>query len=239
LAAERAIILTREMRMDTADATDGDKGAGGDREAVAVIHPLVVRLTHWVNAAAMTMMIMSGWRIYNASPLFGFSFPGWATLGGWLGGAIAWHLAALWLLVVNGALYVGYGLATRHFRGRLLPLTPALVWRDLRAALRLRLAHRAGEYNAVQRLFYVAALLFSLLAVVSGLALWKPVQFDWLSDAMGGYEVSRRLHFAAMAGLVGFIVVHLALVALVPRTLVGMITGRARLAPAAATGAET
>jgi thiosulfate reductase cytochrome b subunit len=201
-----------------------------------VIHPLVVRLTHWLNAAAMTMMIMSGWRIYNASPLFGFSFPAWATLGGWLGGAIAWHLAAVWLLVVNGLLYVGYGLAAGHFRRHFLPLTPRLVWRDFRAAVTLRLAHRVGSYNAVQRLFYVAALIFSLLAVASGLALWKPVQLFWLADLMGGYEIARRVHFLAMAGLVGFVVVHLALVALVPRTLPAMVTGRARV-PAEEAGA--
>lgn len=203
---------------------------------LVVIHPLVVRLTHWLNAAAMTMMIMSGWRIYNASPLFGFSFPAWATLGGWLGGAIAWHLAAVWLLVVNGLLYVGYGLAAGHFRRHFLPLTPRLVWRDFRAAVTLRLAHRVGSYNAVQRLFYVAALIFSLLAVASGLALWKPVQLFWLADLMGGYEIARRVHFLAMAGLVGFVVVHLALVALVPRTLPAMVTGRARV-PAEEAGA--
>jgi len=206
--------------------TSSTNSGGGTRRVV--IHPLIVRLTHWVNAAAMTMMVMSGWRIYNASPLFGFSFPDWATLGGWLGGAIAWHLAALWLLVGNGALYVGYGLIAGHFRRHFLPITPRLVWRDMRAALTLRLAHRLGSYNAVQRLFYVAALLLSLLAVASGLALWKPVQLAVLADPLGGYEVARRLHFLAMAGLVGFVVVHLALVALVPSTLPGMITGRAR-----------
>jgi thiosulfate reductase cytochrome b subunit len=197
------------------------------------VHPLIVRLTHWVNAVAMTMMIMSGWQIYNASPLFGFTFPAWATLGGWLGGAIAWHLAALWLLVGNGLIYVLYGLLARHFWRHFLPITPASVWRDLRAALAFRLAHRAGSYNAVQRLFYVAALLLGLLAVASGLALWKPVQLDGLARLLGGYEIARRLHFIAMAGLVGFVVVHLALVALVPSTLLSMITGRATVRPTA------
>jgi thiosulfate reductase cytochrome b subunit len=204
------------------------RAIAANRAGSVVIHPLIVRLTHWVNAAAMTMMAMSGWQIYNASPLFGFRFPAWATLGGWLGGAIAWHLAALWLLVGNGALYVGYGLIAGHFRRHFLPITPRLVWRDMRAALTLRLAHRLGSYNAVQRLFYVAALLLSLLAVASGLALWKPVQLAVLADLLGGYEVARRLHFLAMAGLVGFVLVHLALVVLVPSTLPAMITGRAR-----------
>ena len=80
-----------------------------------VIHPLIVRITHWINAFAMGCMIMSGWQIYNANPLFGFTFPTWATLGGWLGGAIAWHLAAMWLLVCNGLIYMIWGLVRRHF----------------------------------------------------------------------------------------------------------------------------
>ena len=192
------------------------------------IHPLPVRLTHWVNAFAMVCMIMSGWKIYDASPLFPFSFPAWATLGGWLGGAIAWHLAAMWLLVANGLVYVAYGLIGGHFRRSFLPLSPTVVWADLRAALSFRLPHRLGHYNAVQRLLYVAVLLLGLLAVSSGLALWKPVQLHPLSLLFGGYEVTRRVHFVAMAGIVGFVVVHLLLVLLVPRTLPPMITGRAR-----------
>jgi thiosulfate reductase cytochrome b subunit len=193
------------------------------------VHPLVVRITHWLNAVAMICMIMSGWEIYNASPLFPFTFPRWATLGGWLGGAIAWHLAAMWLLVVNALAYFAYGLAGRHFLRSFLPLTPWLVWRDLMDALTFRLKHTLGAYNAVQRLAYVVVLLLGVLAVASGLSLWKPVQLHGLAALLGGYEVARRIHFLAMAGIVAFIVLHLALVALVPRTLVSMITGRARI----------
>ena len=196
---------------------------------VMAIHPLVVRLTHWLNAVAITCMVMSGWGIYNASPLFPFTFPRWATLGGWLGGSIAWHLAAMWLLVGNALVYFAYGLFGRHFLRAFLPLTPRLVWRDLREALTLRLRHKLGAYNAVQRLAYVVVLLCGVLALASGLALWKPVQLHWLAAALGGYEVARRLHFLAMAGIVGFVVLHLTLVALVPRTLIAMITGRARI----------
>ncbi len=193
------------------------------------VHPLLVRLTHWVNAGAMLGMVMSGWGIYNASPLFGFSFPQWATLGGWLGAATVWHFSVMWLLVGNGLVYVLYGLVSRHFWRHFLPLWPGQVWRDARAAARLRLPHRVGEYNAVQRLAYVVALLLGVLVVTSGLALWKPVQFQALTALLGGYEAARRVHFAAMAGIVGFVVVHLVLVLLVPRTLPSMITGRARL----------
>ena len=196
---------------------------------LTVIHPLVVRVTHWLNAVAMVCMIMSGWQIYNASPLFGFSFPRWATLGGWLGGAIAWHLAAMWLLAASGLVYLAYGLVGRHFMRSFLPIRPGEVWRDLKEALAFRLVHKLGAYNAVQRLFYVAVLLLAVLAVLSGLGLWKPVQFQTMVGLAGGYEVVRRIHFVAMAGIVGFLVVHLALVAIVPSTLWAMITGRARV----------
>ncbi len=192
------------------------------------VHPLIVRLTHWINAFAMACMIMSGWMIYDASPLFGFKFPAWATVGGWLGGAIAWHLAAAWLLVGNGLVYIAYGLVTRHFRRSFWPLSPREILRDAGLAVRLRLAHTAGGYNAVQRLAYVVTLVLGVVAVASGLSLWKPVQLNWLSELFGGYEVSRRVHFAAMAGIVGFIVLHLALVLVVPRTLPGMIVGQVR-----------
>ncbi len=194
-----------------------------------VIHPLMVRLTHWLNAAAILGMIFSGWGIYNASPLFGFRFPPWATLGGWLGGAIAWHLATLWLLVANAMVYLVYGVVSGHFVRNFLPLTPRLVWHDLVQAVTLRLSHLPGSYNAVQRLAYFGVLLLGLLAVLSGLALWKPVQLQTLAALMGGYEVARRIHFVAMAGIVGFIVLHLVLVALVPHSLAGMLTGRARV----------
>lgn len=199
------------------------------RIPLIVIHPLVVRITHWLNAVAIVVMVMSGWKIYNASPLFGFSFPGWATLGGWLGGAIAWHLAAMWLLVANGLVYLVYGLAGRHFWRSFLPINPSEVWRDLKEALTFRLVHKLGAYNAVQRLLYVVVLLLVVAAVFSGLGLWKPVQLQGLVGLLGGYELVRRIHFVAMAGIVGFTVVHLALVAIVPSTLWAMITGRARV----------
>ncbi len=198
-----------------------------------VIHPLVVRVTHWVNAVAMVCMIMSGWQIYDASPLFPFRFPAYLTLGGWLGGAIAWHLAAMWLLVGNGLVYVAYGIAGRHFMRSFLPLSAGAVLRDLGEALTFRLKHKLGAYNAVQRLLYVVVLLLGVAAVLSGLSLWKPVQLQALASLLGGYEVARRIHFFAMAGIVGFTIIHLALVILVPSTLVAMITGRARVHAAA------
>jgi thiosulfate reductase cytochrome b subunit len=190
------------------------------------IHPLAVRITHWTNAVAMTVMIASGWQIYNASPLFPFEFPAWLTLGHWLGGALAWHFGAMWLLAGNFSVYLGYGLVSGHIRRRLFPLRPREVWHDAMQALRFRLPHSGTQYNAVQRLLYVLAGCGIALAIVSGLAIWKPVQLYPLTFALGGYEVARRVHFLAMAGIVAFIVVHLALVAVVPRTLRPMVTGR-------------
>jgi thiosulfate reductase cytochrome b subunit len=190
-------------------------------------HPWPVRLTHWVNAAAMTVMIASGWRIYNASPLFPFVFPAWATLGDWLGGALAWHFAAMWLLAANFLTYLLFGLKSGHIRRRLLPLSAREVAHDLKLALRFRLPHTEGGYNAVQRLLYVLVGVGIAGAIASGLALWKPVQLAPLTMALGGYEAARHVHFAAMSSLVAFVVVHLALVAIVPRTLLPMITGRA------------
>jgi thiosulfate reductase cytochrome b subunit len=192
---------------------------------MARVNSLRVRITHWANALAIGVMLSSGWRIYNASPLFNFMFPAWATLGDWLGGALAWHLAAMWLLIANFIVMVGAGILSGHLRRRLLPISPADVLRDLRLALTFRLTHRPGVYNAVQRLLYVAVLIAIGVAIASGLALWKPVQLDWLSMAFGGYEATRRVHFLAMSVIAGFIVIHLALVAIVPATLVTMVSG--------------
>jgi thiosulfate reductase cytochrome b subunit len=198
------------------------------------IHPLAVRITHWINAAAILLMIGSGWQIYNASPLFPFVFPSWMTLGGWLGGALAWHFAAMWLLAVNFASYLSYGLISGHIRRRLLPLYPREVWHDAKLALRFRLPHDGSRYNAVQRLLYVLAGCGIALAITSGLAIWKPVQLCPLTALLGGYEIARRVHFAAMAGITGFVIVHLALVAIVPRSLPPMLTGRALRRPESA-----
>ena len=191
------------------------------------IHPLPVRVAHWVNAFAMVCMLMSGWAIYNASPIFAFSFPVWATVGGWLGGSIAWHFAAMWLLAANGLVYFAYGFASGHFRRVLLPISKDELMRDLRQALRFELPHRLGVYNAVQRLLYIVVLLLGVLIVASGLSIWKPVQLFWLTELFGGYDVARKVHFVAMAGIAGFIVIHLLLALIVPRTILPMISGRA------------
>ncbi|TPA01834.1 b-type cytochrome [Burkholderia pseudomallei] len=191
------------------------------------IHPLWVRASHWLNALAAVTMALSGWRIYNASPIYaGFVFPRGATLGGWLGGALQWHFAAMWLLFFNGVFYLTMGVATRRFTRKLLPLSASGVARDLRDALRGRLSHDdLSVYNAPQRAAYVAAIADLALLVLSGLVIWKSVQFPLLREWLGGYDRARVVHFWAMAFLVAFFVVHVAMAALVPRSLLAMLRG--------------
>ncbi len=192
-----------------------------------VIHPFWVRLTHWINAVAMVLMIASGWEIYNASPLFPFVFPPAITLGGWLAGALLWHFAAMWLLAVNGLLYVVLGIVTGRFRRKLIPIRPGEVLADARAALTGTLAHDdLAVYNAVQKLLYLGIILVGVVIVLSGLAIWKPVQLQELTALFGGYEAARYVHFFAMAAIVGFLVVHIVMSFLVPKSLRAMIMGR-------------
>ena len=200
-------------------------------EKAVLVHPLVVRVTHWINVLAVLMMITSGWRIYNADPLFGFSFPDEVTLGGWLAGALQWHFAAMWLFVLNGIVYVGYGIASGHFRRKLLPISPRAVFRDVLSALRGRLSHEdLSVYNAAQRAAYLALVVFLIVLVLSGLAIWKPVQLYWLAILMGDYEGARFVHFFAMAAVALLVVVHVIMVVLVPRTFPSMFSGRVRRA---------
>ena len=193
----------------------------------ATIHPAWMRMAHWLNVIAVVVMVTSGWRIFNASPFLDFRFPGEVTLGGWLGGALQWHFAGMWLLVLNGVIYLMLNASSGRFARKFFPVTFAVVWRDLLDALRGRLSHAdPRHYNGLQRLAYLFTIADLVLLVMSGLALWKSVQIPLLREAMGGYEGARRVHFFAMAALVAFVAVHLVMVALVPRTLIAMIRGR-------------
>ncbi len=198
--------------------------------AGTVIHPAWVRVTHWINAAALFVMITSGWRVYNASPLFRFEFPPAITIGDGLdglAGALLWHFAAMWLFVVNGLVYVALGLAGGRFRRKLLPVRPADVVRDLRAALAGKLGHDdLSVYNAVQRLLYLGVIGAGVVVALSGLSIWKPVQVQGLTALFGGYDIARYVHFFAMAAIVAFLIVHVALALLVPRSLRAMVLGR-------------
>jgi thiosulfate reductase cytochrome b subunit len=191
-----------------------------------VIQPAWVRVVHWINAVAMVLMIMSGWQIYNASPLFAFRFSHAITLGGWLGGALLWHFAAMWLLVVNGLVYLAVGFATGRFRKKLLPITAQGVISDTKAALTGKLSHDLSTYNYVQKLLYAGIIVVGIVIVLSGLSIWKPVQLQWLTALFGGYDVARYVHFICMAAICAFLVVHVVLAVLVPKSLRAMIIGR-------------
>ncbi len=183
-------------------------------------------MNHWLNALAIVLLVLSGWRIYNASPLFEFRFPKEYTIGGWLGGALLWHFAAMWLLVGNGTAYLLFNVATGRLARKFFPLTPAAILRDLRSALRGHLSHAdPRQYNAVQRAAYLFVVVDAVVLVASGLVMWKSVQFPLLRELLGGYEMARHVHFFGMAALVAFVAVHLVMVALVPKTLLAMVRG--------------
>jgi len=195
--------------------------------APAVIHPAWLRVVHWLNVLAVLLMVSSGWRIYNAAPFWNFRFPNEWTLGGWLGGALQWHFAGMWLLAINGLIYLSLNLGSGRFFKKFVPLTPSVVLTDLKAALRGRLSHDdLTRYNGLQKAAYVFAVLDLILLVVSGLVLWKSVQFQVLRELLGGYDAARRVHFIAMSLLLAFVAGHVFMVALVPRTLLTMIRGR-------------
>ncbi len=191
------------------------------------IQPLWLRVTHWLNVFAVLILVTSGWRIYNASPLFDFMFPKSITLGGWLGGALQWHFAAMWLLTANGIVYLFMNIVTKRMWRKFLPLTPRAIVADMLSALRGTLKHDdLRHYNAVQKAAFLCAILLLMLMVISGLAIWKSVQFPLLTALMGGFDAARYVHFFAMAALLAFIAVHVVMALLVPKSLLAIIRGR-------------
>ena len=194
-----------------------------------LVHPGIVRVTHWVNALAILVMVGSGWRIYDASPIFDFRIPQAITLGGWLGGALQWHFAAMWVLFLNGLVYLLYGIFSGRFRRKYFPITIRGIASDVANAFRGKLAHDdLTVYNMAQRAAYVGLIVCIIALVVSGLAIWKPVQLQAIAALMGGYEGARIVHFTAMALVVAIVFVHIVMVIVVPRTFPTMITGRVR-----------
>lgn len=191
------------------------------------IHPAWLRTIHWLNAVAVVILVMSGWKIYNATAFLGLAIPKDITLGGWLGGALLWHFAAMWLFGLNGLLYLALNLGTGRLSRKFFPLSVRSLVADFLAALTGKLTHAdARHYNAVQKLAYLFVMCDSIVLVASGLVLWKSVQFPILREVLQGYEGARIVHFMAMAALVAFVAIHLVMVALVPRTLVYMVRGR-------------
>lgn len=191
------------------------------------LHPLPVRVMHWINALAMFIMIGSGWKIYNDEVIFGWlHFPDWLTIGKWAQHGLQWHFFGMWLIVLNGLAYLIYGFVTGRFRRMLLPVRVSEIIATVKDTLRFHLAHEdLTVYNAVQKLLYIGVLLTGVLIVLSGLAIWKPIQFSELLTLFGGFQTARLVHFLCMTAIVLFVIVHVALALLVPRTLVNMITG--------------
>jgi thiosulfate reductase cytochrome b subunit len=225
----------------TTDTTLTDGVAPAPADDRASVHPLWLRLMHWANALAVILMIMSGWRIYDATNFLHFYTPVvtahgvqwlWGiaapyTLGGWLGGALQWHFAAMWILLINAVLYVVISFVTKRFVPQFLPVTIPGIFRDLKAALTGHLSHAdLRHYNYVQRAAYLFAMADIIVLVISGCALWKSVQFAWARVLTFGYEPARYIHFTAMVLLCGFIVVHVVMALLVPKTIKAMIWGR-------------
>ena len=191
------------------------------------LHPLPLRIMHWTNAVAMIIMIGSGWKIYNDEVLFGWlHFPDWITIGGEAQGALQWHFLGMWILAINGMAYLIYGLVSGRFRRMLLPIRLRELMATVRDALRLHLAHDdLTRYNAVQRTLYVGIILVGILQVISGLVVWKPMQFSELTTLFYDFQGARLAHFVGMALIVFFLAVHVALALLVPKTLAAMVTG--------------
>jgi thiosulfate reductase cytochrome b subunit len=181
---------------------------------------------HWTNALAMVVMVLSGWQIYDASPLFNFRFPHSITLGGWLGGGLLWHFAAMWVLAINGILYIALGFITGRFRKMLLPIRIMGLISDTKAALHGTLSHEdLSMYNHVQRLLYVGILAVAVVIVLSGLSMWKPVQFQSLAALFGGYDGARYVHFICMGMIVAFLAIHVTLALLFPKSIRAMLIG--------------
>jgi thiosulfate reductase cytochrome b subunit len=191
------------------------------------LHPLPVRIMHWTNAVAMIIMIGSGWKIYNDEVLFGrLHFPDWITIGGEQQGALQWHFLGMWILALNGLAYLIYGVVTGRFRRMLYPIRLRQLISDVNDALHLHLQHDdLTVYNAVQRLLYGGIILISIVQVVSGFFIWKPMQYSELTTLFYSFQGGRLVHFLGMAAIVGFLVVHVALALLVPKTIANMLTG--------------
>lgn len=191
-----------------------------------MIHPLWLRVSHWINVVVCLIMITSGWRIYNASPLFDFYFPKEWVFGGWLGGALQWHFAGMWLFTLNGLFYILMNIFTGRLKRRFWPLSGMKLINDIKDTFCFKLKHAdMKNYNMLQKIAYLFISINSLLLILSGLVIWKSVQFSFLNKMLGGYDNARYIHFYSMSAMVVFIIIHLIMVMLVPKTLLSITRG--------------
>lgn len=187
-------------------------------------HPWAVRFCHWVNAVSIFVMAASGLRIFTAFPSFGprvpekdlVSVPGAIMLGGWLGGALQWHFTFMWIFVGTGVFYLLYEILSGHYKTVLFSLKDISgVWPMARHYFLFGQKPKVtGQYNSLQKLAYTATVFFGVVSVLTGIVLYKPVQFSSLAWLMGGYHLARVWHFAALCGFLSFIPGHLLMVAL-------------------------
>jgi thiosulfate reductase cytochrome b subunit len=191
------------------------------------LHPLPLRVMHWTNAIAIFIMVGSGWKIYNDEVIFGWlHFPEYLTIGKWAQHGLQWHFLGMWIFALNGLAYLTYGLVTGRFRGMLLPVYWSELMQTIKDTLHFHLAHDdLTKYNTVQKLLYIGVICVGIMMVVSGVAIWKPVQFSELLSLFGTFQNARLVHFLCMSAIMLFVVVHVALALLVPRTLLSMVTG--------------
>jgi thiosulfate reductase cytochrome b subunit len=191
------------------------------------VHPLPVRIMHWVNVVAIFIMIGSGWKIYNDDIIFSFlRFPDSVVIGKWAQYGLQWHFFGMWIFMLNGIAYFCYGIASGRFWRKLFPISPREVFVTIGEALRFCLSHDdLTHYNAVQKVLYLGVMLVGVSIVISGLSLWKPVQFSELANLFGSFQNIRLVHFLCMSAIVAFIVVHVTLALLVPQSLLAMLTG--------------
>jgi thiosulfate reductase cytochrome b subunit len=191
------------------------------------LHPLPLRIMHWINALAIFIMVGSGWRIYNDDVLFGWlHFPDFLVIGKWAQYGLQWHFLGMWIFGVNGLVYLTYGIVTGRFRKMLFPISLREVLATVGDALRLRLRHGdLAVYNAVQKILYLGIMLVGVLMVITGLCLWKPVQFSELAGLFGNFQTIRLIHFLSMSAIMVFVLVHVTLALLVPQSLLAMLTG--------------
>lgn len=196
-------------------------------------HPLIIRLTHWLNVVALGIMVMSGLRIYNASTLWNFRIPDYLTLGGWLAGARMWHFFGMWLFFINGTVWILFNLFSKHgWRTTILSRSdlPGII-PMIQYYLRLRKQHPpTKKYNPLQKLAYTTIPFAALGSVITGVAIYWPTQFSAITRLLGGYDVARYWHFICMLALVLFFFGHIVMVAIAGWwNFVSIITGWKRL----------
>jgi Ni/Fe-hydrogenase b-type cytochrome subunit len=233
-AREPNAVEAAEAKIDTSPAAPADappvvEEPAAKEEAPALVraayeHPLAIRITHWVNAISLFVMVTSGLRIFRAFPSFGpkipekvfLDIPKSLTLGGWLGGALQWHFTFMWFFAGSGVIYVAYQIFSGHYRTMLFtPRDVPGVWPMARHYFFFGPKPPAtGQYNPLQKLAYTSTIGLGVLSLLTGIVLFKPTQFSWLAFLFGGFHLTRGWHFFAMCGFLAFIPGHLIMVAL-------------------------